>query len=158
MAIASAVLQHIASFLGCCLFSTHYSSLGDFSSTHPNIKACHMASEVDQEKREIRFLYKLVEGVALDSYGHHVAKLAGVPLPVVVRAEQVAAEYTEQFKAEQALAKANRHKALPLSTQSDFATMFKLAEKVSNNQQSLEYHQKRNLKYIKDSIPLWKNL
>ncbi|TIB87108.1 DNA mismatch repair protein Msh6 [Wallemia mellicola] len=148
IAIASAVLQHIASFLGCCLFSTHYSSLGDFGSTHPNIKACHMASEVNSEKREIRFLYKLVEGVALDSYGHHVAKLAGVPLPVVVRAEQVATEYTEANKLEQEKAEAKRHKTIPLAAQSDFATMIRLARQGANE---LTFRDKRNLRFISEA-------
>ncbi|TIB05884.1 hypothetical protein E3P96_00805 [Wallemia ichthyophaga] len=147
IAIASAVLQHIASFLGCCLFSTHYSSLGDFGSTHPNIKSCHMASEVNSEKREIRFLYKLVNGVALDSYGHHVAKLAGVPLPVVVRAEQVATEYTEANKLEQQKAEANRHKTMPLASQSDFATAIRLAKAAKG----LTFKDRRNLKFISEA-------
>lgn len=107
-----------------------------------------MASEVNNEKREIRFLYKLVEGVALDSYGHHVAKLAGVPLPVVVRAEQVATEYTEANKLEQEKAEAKRHKTIPLAAQSDFATMIRLARQGANE---LTFRDKRNLKFISEA-------
>lgn len=106
-----------------------------------------MASEVNSEKREIRFLYKLVEGVALDSYGHHVAKLAGVPLPVVVRAEQVATEYTEANKLEQQKAEANRHKTMPLACQSDFATMIRLAKAAKE----LPFKDRRNLRFISEA-------
>ncbi|KZV85169.1 hypothetical protein EXIGLDRAFT_712522 [Exidia glandulosa HHB12029] len=69
-----------------CL-ATHYSPLTDDYAFHPQIRNMHMATRVDDEKREFVFLYKLVEGVGTGSFGTHVASLAGVPSDVVERVE-----------------------------------------------------------------------
>ncbi|KAJ7929330.1 muts domain V-domain-containing protein [Mycena leptocephala] len=90
MAIAGAVLHQLATHtLPLSIFATHYGSLTDDFAYHPNIRNVHMATIVDEEKRDIVFLYKLVEGVATSSFGTHVANLAGVPLEVVERADVI---------------------------------------------------------------------
>jgi len=43
-------------------------------------------------------MFKLVEGVAESSFGTHVANLAGVPLPVVERADVISKTFAQQFQ------------------------------------------------------------
>ncbi|KAH9917640.1 DNA mismatch repair protein Msh6 [Epithele typhae] len=129
MAIAGAVLHQLATHtLSLSFFATHYGSLTDDYAYHPNIRNMHMDTLVDDEKRELVFLYKLVDGVASSSFGTHVANLAGVPLPIVERADAVSTDFAAHFKArlegKKRMSAAGR---LPLDVQADFAYLFKLA-------------------------------
>ncbi|KAI8976662.1 DNA mismatch repair protein Msh6 [Trametes punicea] len=128
MAIAGAVLHELATHtLSLSFFATHYGSLTDDFAYHPNIRNMHMETLVDDEKRELVFLYKLVEGVASSSFGTHVANLAGVPLPVVERAEVVSRDFAKHFR-EKIEGKKNKASGrLPLTAQADFAYLCKLA-------------------------------
>ncbi|KAI0764567.1 DNA mismatch repair protein Msh6 [Trametes elegans] len=128
MAIAGAVLHELATHtLSLSFFATHYGSLTDDFAYHPNIRNMHMDTLVDDEKRELVFLYKLVEGVASSSFGTHVANLAGVPLEVVERAEVVSRDFAKHFK-EKIEGKKNKATGrLPLAAQADFAYLYKLA-------------------------------
>ncbi|OCH88410.1 DNA mismatch repair protein Msh6 [Obba rivulosa] len=128
MAIAGAVLHQLATHtLALSFFATHYGSLTDDFAYHPNIRNMHMETLVDDEKRELVFLYKLVEGVASSSFGTHVANLAGVPIEVVERAEVVSRDFARQFK-EKIKGKKNKASGrLPLVAQADFAYLFGLA-------------------------------
>lgn len=69
-----------------------------------------------------------MEGAATSSFGTHVANLAGVPLPVVERADVVSKQFAQQFK-ERLEDKRNRSAAsrLPLPLQADFAYLVGLA-------------------------------
>ncbi|KAL4256940.1 DNA mismatch repair protein [Pleurotus pulmonarius] len=129
MAIAGAVLHQLATHtLPLSFFATHYGSLTDDYAWHPNIRQMHMSTIVDNDKRDIVFLYKLVEGAATSSFGTHVANLAGVPLPVVERADVVSKQFAQQFK-ERLEDKRTRSAAsrLPLPLQADFAYLVGLA-------------------------------
>ncbi|KAI0367675.1 DNA mismatch repair protein Msh6 [Pilatotrama ljubarskyi] len=128
MAIAGAVLHELATqTLSLSFFATHYGSLTDDFAYHPNIRNMHMETLVDDEKRELVFLYKLVDGVAGSSFGTHVANLAGVPLEVVERAEVVSRDFAKHFK-EKIEGKKNKASGrLPLVAQADFAYLYKLA-------------------------------
>ncbi|KAJ8509001.1 hypothetical protein ONZ45_g8776 [Pleurotus djamor] len=123
MAIAGAVLHELATHtLPLSFFATHYGSLTDDYAWHPSIRQMHMATMVDEEKRDIVFLYKLIEGAATSSFGTHVANLAGVPLPVVERADVVSKQFAQHFK-ERLEDKRSKSAAarLPLPLQADFA-------------------------------------
>ncbi|KIJ46668.1 hypothetical protein M422DRAFT_74879 [Sphaerobolus stellatus SS14] len=125
MAIAEAVLHELATHtLPLSCFATHYPTLTDDFAHHPNIRNMHMQTMVDDEKRELLFLYKLVEGVATGSFGTHVANLAGVPMDVVMRAETISNDFAQKFREKQAEKKRN---AIPLLLQADFAFLLKLA-------------------------------
>ncbi|KAH9848373.1 DNA mismatch repair protein Msh6 [Lenzites betulinus] len=128
MAIAGAVLHELATHtLSLSFFATHYGSLTDDFAYHPNIRNMHMKTLVDDKKRELVFLYKLVEGVASSSFGTHVANLAGVPLEVVERAEVVSKDFAKHFQ-EKIEGKKNKAAGrLPLVAQADFAYLYKLA-------------------------------
>ncbi|HYX43244.1 MAG TPA: hypothetical protein VE821_16175, partial [Pyrinomonadaceae bacterium] len=52
--------------------------------------------EIAEEDGELRFLYRITPGSAERSYGVYAAKLAGLPRPVVRRAEELLHEYETQ--------------------------------------------------------------
>ncbi|KAG9034241.1 DNA mismatch repair protein msh6 [Tulasnella sp. JGI-2019a] len=126
MAIAGAVLHQLATHtLGLALFATHYSSLTQDFAYHPNIRNMHMKTAIDDEKRELVFLYKLTEGIASSSFGTHVASLAGVPAAVVTRAEVISDDFAAQF---QKKLEKKRTSTLSLMAQADFAYLWKLTK------------------------------
>ena len=96
MAIARAVLEYAASpkRLGAkTLFATHYHELSTIESELPNVKNYNIA--VKKRGDRMIFLRKIVPGATDDSYGVEVAKLAGLPAPVITRARQILQELEE---------------------------------------------------------------
>jgi len=69
------------------LFATHYHELTELSLTLPRIKNSHVT--VKEREDDIVFLRKIVPGPSDQSYGIHVAKLAGVPRDVIDRAKEI---------------------------------------------------------------------
>ena len=93
MAIARAVLEYVANprRLGAkTLFATHYHELSTMEDKLPNVKNYNIA--VKKRGEQMIFLRKIVPGAADDSYGIEVAKLAGIPSPVIARAREILAE------------------------------------------------------------------
>jgi DNA mismatch repair protein MutS len=76
-AIASRLLAHNRSFT---LFATHYFELTELAATHPGAVNLHLSAA---EHRGVVFLHEVREGPASRSYGLQVARLAGVPQPVI---------------------------------------------------------------------------
>jgi DNA mismatch repair protein MutS len=84
--LAWAICEHLLDVVGAkTLFATHFHELTALK--HPALKNWSMA--VLEEGDEVVFLRKVVPGAADHSYGLHVARLAGVPGPVLVRAAQI---------------------------------------------------------------------
>jgi DNA mismatch repair protein MutS len=69
------------------LFATHYHELTELALTLKRIKNYHVA--VREWKGEVLFLRKIVPGPSDQSYGIHVAKLAGIPRDVIDRAREI---------------------------------------------------------------------
>jgi DNA mismatch repair protein MutS len=69
------------------LFATHYHELTELSERLPAVQNVNLA--VAEEGGQVVFLHKVVPGGADRSYGIHVAQLAGVPRPVINRAEDL---------------------------------------------------------------------
>ncbi len=69
------------------LFATHYHELNELASRFDRIKNFNVA--VKEVGQKIIFLRKLIAGGSHHSFGIHVAKLAGMPRPVVERAIQI---------------------------------------------------------------------
>ena len=69
------------------LFATHYHELVDLENKYPNVKNYNVA--VHDDGKTIVFLRKVVEGGTDQSYGIHVAQLAGLPRVVIERANQI---------------------------------------------------------------------
>jgi DNA mismatch repair protein MutS len=63
----------------------------------PRLRNLHV--EIAEEGSELSFLYKISPGIALKSYGVYAARLAGLPRPVVRRAEELLGEYEAQSEA-----------------------------------------------------------
>ena len=93
MSIARAVLEFCADKkrLGAkTLFATHYHELTALEGQIPGVKNYNIAAK--KKKDDILFLRKIVRGGADQSYGIEVAKLAGVPEPVLRRARKILEE------------------------------------------------------------------
>ncbi len=93
MSIARAVLEHVADprKLGAkTLFATHYHELTVMEDELAGVKNYNVA--VKKHGDDITFLRRIVRGPTDDSYGIEVAKLAGVPDSVVVRAKAILKE------------------------------------------------------------------
>ncbi|KAJ2286247.1 Mismatch repair protein msh3 [Coemansia sp. RSA 2706] len=83
-AIAFAVLDYLVQKRPLAFFVTHYAHLVDAFAANTLIRSCHMAflEQADTSSGEIAditFLYKLVAGASVDSFGLNVARLAGLP-------------------------------------------------------------------------------
>lgn len=91
ISIAWAVAEslHEATTRPRTLFATHYHELTELVRGCPRIKNFNFA--VKEWQGDIIFLRNLVEGAASHSYGIHVARLAGLPAPVIARAKDVLA-------------------------------------------------------------------
>ncbi|KAJ9101552.1 hypothetical protein QFC19_005049 [Naganishia cerealis] len=95
-AIAEAVLHHLATHvqpLG--FFATHYGSLVLSFEGHPQIRPLRMAIVIDQNSRNITFLYKLEDGTAPGSFGMNVAAMCGISSEIVDQAEVAAIKYEQ---------------------------------------------------------------
>jgi DNA mismatch repair protein MutS len=99
LSIAWAVLEYIHNhprLKSRTLFATHYHELTQLPDVLPNIKNYNVAvSEVDNQ---VIFLHKIVPGGADRSYGIHVAQLAGIPGPVITRANEILAQLEGQSR------------------------------------------------------------
>ncbi|HBG65661.1 MAG TPA: DNA mismatch repair protein MutS [Treponema sp.] len=86
LSIAWAVSEHLLNSIRCkTLFATHYHELTRLE--HPALQKLCMA--VSEEGADIVFLRKVCAGASGNSYGIHVARLAGIPAPVILRAEAI---------------------------------------------------------------------
>jgi DNA mismatch repair protein MutS len=94
LAVARAVLEYIHNhpqLRSKTLFATHYHELTELSDTLPRVRNLHV--EIAEQGSDLVFLYRITPGVAEKSYGVYAAKLAGLPRPVVRRAEELLKEY-----------------------------------------------------------------
>lgn len=88
IAWAAAEYIHDAGHLGArTLFATHYHQLTDLALTKEGVKNFNIA--VKEWGDRIIFLRKIIEGGANRSYGIQVARIAGVPDEVIVRAKEI---------------------------------------------------------------------
>ena len=90
LSIAWAVAEHLVTSPKArpkTLFATHYHELTDLAMTCPRVKNVHIA--VREWNDQIVFLRKIVPGRSDRSYGIHVARLAGLPGSVVLRAREI---------------------------------------------------------------------
>jgi len=91
VSIAWAVSEYIHEKVGArTLFATHYHELTALESILPRARNYNVA--VREWEDEVIFLRKIIEGGTDKSYGVHVAKLAGVPKPIIERAKRILAQ------------------------------------------------------------------
>jgi DNA mismatch repair protein MutS len=92
ISIAWAVAEHLhdhAEAHPLVLFATHYHELTDLTRSKERVRNFSVA--VREWKGEVLFLRRIIEGPASQSYGIQVARLAGVPAPIIDRAKQILA-------------------------------------------------------------------
>ncbi|KAF9565795.1 Mismatch repair protein msh3 [Mortierella alpina] len=134
VAIAYAVLYHVvANIQATTLFVTHYPSLAEVAKEFPEgrIKNYHMgfmassspsssAMEVDGEvvldEMDIVFLYKLVPGVSMKSYGLNVARMAKLPMSLIANARTKSKELERILEQRGADRRQRQKRALLLDT------------------------------------------
>ncbi len=69
------------------LFATHYHELNQLTDTHERVKSYNVS--VKEVGDKVIFMRKLKPGGSQHSFGIHVAQMAGMPNPVVIRANQI---------------------------------------------------------------------
>ena len=92
LSIAWAVVEHLhQNARPRTLFATHYHELTELEQLLAGVKNVHVS--VREAGSEIIFLRRVEPGAADKSYGIEVARLAGLPAPVIARAREVLAEH-----------------------------------------------------------------
>jgi DNA mismatch repair protein MutS len=93
LAIAWAVIEYVhnhPNLRAKTLFATHFHELTDLAERLPHVVNFNVA--VAEQGDNVIFLHKIVPGAADRSYGVHVAQMAGLPKPVVDRAQEILGE------------------------------------------------------------------
>lgn len=126
LAVAQAVLYHVASHIGCVgFFATHYRSLAAEFDKHPEIRPRRMRVHIDDVHRRVTFLYKLEDGVAESSFGMHCAAMCGIPRKVVENAEVAAREWEHTGRLKGGLEHTKVACYVPLGVLSDVSNMLR---------------------------------
>jgi DNA mismatch repair protein MutS len=99
LALASGIAAHLHKTQAFTLFATHYFELTQFPADHHNAVNVHVSAV--ETGRDIAFLHSIEAGPASKSYGIQVAKLAGVPAPVVHHARAALQQLEAQQQATQ---------------------------------------------------------
>ena len=108
----------IAEFLHECearpktLFATHYHELNALAKRLPRILNMHVSTQEAGDR--VIFLRKLVEGGSRHSFGIHVARMAGMPTSVVLRASEILKQL-EQQRLEQGIEEEGQEAGAPTS-------------------------------------------
>jgi DNA mismatch repair protein MutS len=89
LSIAWAVIEYLHSLKEKpkTLFATHYHELTELSEILSRVKNYHIS--VREWQDNVVFLHKIVPGATDQSFGIHVAKIAGIPLSVIERAKEI---------------------------------------------------------------------
>jgi len=136
LSIAWSVLEHITREIGCMtLFATHYHELTQMSQMDQRVR--NYSVSVLEAGSEVLFLHKIERGAADKSYGIHVAKLAGMPTPVLRRARQLLEEL-QSSKAtviglntdEKKLCVRGKQYALPIRKERDSSSSEKILDRL----------------------------
>lgn len=91
LSIAWSVAEHLHDQIGArTLFATHYHEITALAQSRPAVQNCNVA--VKEWNHQIIFLRKILPGSAEKSYGIQVARLAGLPENVILRAREVLAQ------------------------------------------------------------------
>ncbi|WP_102411357.1 DNA mismatch repair protein MutS [Beduinella massiliensis] len=99
LSIAWAVVEYLANpeIIGAkTLFATHYHELSELEGHLPGV--VNFRVSVKEHGEDVIFLRKIVPGGADKSFGIHVARLAGMPRPVVMRAHEILARLETRDK------------------------------------------------------------
>ncbi len=115
LSLAWAITEHLAAETRCrSLIATHYHEMTELSQIIRGVRNYNVAvreyTNADPGSESIVFLHKIVEGGANQSYGIHVARLAGIPRGVTDRAREVMEELQRGFERESKTPQLSRKK------------------------------------------------
>ena len=96
LSLAWAVAEYLQAKKIKTLFATHYHQLADLESFLPQTRNLNVLVKEDEKTKDLIFLHKVVSGSCDKSYGIQVARLAGIPLPVITRAEEILRKLTDE--------------------------------------------------------------
>ena len=97
MALAQSIIEYIHDNIKCkTMFSTHYHELTDLENNLKYLKNVHVTAK--EEDGKVTFLHKIKDGSVDKSYGIHVARLAGLPEPLIKRATEILSVYENTEK------------------------------------------------------------
>ena len=122
LALAWAITEYLHALGVKTLFATHYHHLNELEKTLAGVKNFRVA--VKEQGDHIVWLRKIMPGGTDKSYGIQVAKLAGVPDPVLRRAREVLKTLESMGKGEGAVGDAGAGAKLSEQTQRLQATLF----------------------------------
>jgi len=105
LSLAWAITEHLANVVQCrTLVATHYHELTELAELLRNVRNYNVAVReypaTEGREAGIIFLHKIIEGGASQSYGIHVARLAGIPPAVIQRSREVLDELQRGFAKE----------------------------------------------------------
>jgi DNA mismatch repair protein MutS len=109
LSLAWAITEYIANTIQCrTLFATHYHELTELAELFKNVKNYNVA--VREWADDVVFLHQILPGGTDKSYGIHVAKLAGLPQPILARSREILRDLEATFQKEAAGEHLARHK------------------------------------------------
>lgn len=116
LAIAWATVEYIHDVVGAkTMFTTHFHQLSALEGILPGVRNYHVG--VKEEGDEFIFLHRLLQGGTDRSYGVEVARLAGLPKPLLRRAKEILHEMEEESQPEVAAARVEKQEEqIPLFT------------------------------------------
>lgn len=105
LSLAWAITEHLANAIQCrALVATHYHEMTELADLLKNVRNYNVAVReypaAGERDGGIIFLHRIVEGGASQSYGIHVARLAGIPAKVIARSREVLDELLRTFSRE----------------------------------------------------------
>jgi DNA mismatch repair protein MutS len=111
LSLAWSIVEFLHNQVGAkTLFATHYHELTELAARLPRVKNFNVA--VREWNDQIVFLRKIVEGGTDKSYGIQVARLAGVPKPILERAKEILRNLEEsELTPEGKVRQTSRHRA-----------------------------------------------
>ena len=111
LSLAWSIVEHLHNVTGAkTLFATHYHELTELAGRLPRVKNFNVA--VREWNDQIIFLRKIVAGGTDKSYGIQVARLAGVPQPILERAKEILRNLEEsELTPEGNVRQSSRHRA-----------------------------------------------
>ncbi len=112
VSLAWAITEHLHDHVVCrTLFATHYHELVELEKTKPRLHNANVA--VKEDGGEVVFLHRIVPGGADQSYGIHVARLAGLPRSILDRARAILAFLEKQHRPESGASPSASSAAMP---------------------------------------------
>ena len=112
LSLAWAIAEHLVEKRPRCLFATHYHELTQLSDQYANVTNLNVM--VREWQDQVVFLHRITPGATNRSYGIHVAKIAGLPDSVLIRARDLLGQLSVRHETSGPVGTMGDHPQLPL--------------------------------------------